>query len=139
MIVNTLYGFKLDTDYSVEWLAVAERPEDGLILLVPCDDTPMVSKCDVPIRSARPARQSPMFARCGVATWVTTEDITRNQPIRFGVADAAETILVRRTVAGLARGIVPEGETATDNDPEYWRLTAELESLGLMLSGGRLV
>lgn len=128
----------LPTDVTVEWLEV-RRDADAGILLVPTDDGPFCGACDVRLEVAdfQGIRQAYRFARCGVSVWVTPEDLGRCGPIEVGAVSADELKEVRQVLADLARGR-PMPDASADNDPEYWHLTAELERLGLLLTGGRV-
>jgi len=134
MTPGDLYGFKLATDVSVEWLVVREM--DGLYLLVPADDTPMVGTCDVRLPSARQPGQAEMIARCGLSTWAHPADLSRRGPVRFGAVDATDLGVVRVVLSRLARGVIPGGDGPDDDDPTYWHLCQELERLGIELNGG---
>src|SRR5262249_38711420 len=113
-----LYGFRLDMEAQPAWLVIRAHPDDAhLLLAVPVDDFPLAGPPDVVLPSG-PA-DPPRSARCGQALWLPAGHLL--SPLRVGTVSEEGGRLVRRQVAGLARGpavATPDQERA-DRSPSY--------------------
>jgi hypothetical protein len=113
-----LYVFGTPVDAAIEWLVVRPHPDDpALVLLVPVDDFPLVGRSDVRLKPEFIDR--PLTVRCGEAGWVPASACLEG--LRVGAVPGEAVAIVRRKLAALARGSVPDepGATRVDVDPEY--------------------
>jgi hypothetical protein len=113
-----LYVFATGVDAMVEWLVVRPHPDDpALLLLAPADDFPMAGRADVPLEPEFADR--PLTVRCGEAVWVPASACREH--LRVGAVPDDGVALVRRKLAALARGELPEqaGGSRCEEDPEY--------------------
>jgi len=120
-----LYVFGSPVDAAIEWLVVRPHPDDpGLILLAPADDFPLVGRWDLPLQPEFFDR--PLTVRCGEAGWVPAT--TCLEHLRLGAVPDEAIAIVRRKLAALARGSVPDEQGAmhVDMDPEYTEWLAQL-------------
>lgn len=122
-MIGSLYVVPHGTDICVELLLVRHHPEDtSLILVVPCDDSPLVGSVDVPLGLDRP-----LTARCGCSQWVEAQALIGAKSV--GAVSPDSNRAVRNKLADLARGRAG-GSLPTDSDPEYEDLIGKL--LGVM-------
>lgn len=89
-MIGSLYVVPHGTNICVELLAVRHHPDDtSLILIVPCDDSPLVGSIDVPLGLDRP-----LAARCGCPQWVEAQtliDAERVGAVRSSPSSRTET------------------------------------------------
>jgi hypothetical protein len=117
-VPGCLYVFNTGPAAAIEWLVVREHPDDpGLVLLAPADDFPLVGRSDVPLKPEFLER--PLTVRCGESAWVPATACPEH--LQVGTVPSEAVTLVRRKLAALARGSVPDepGALRIDLDPEY--------------------
>ena len=104
-VPGDFYVFGTPSDAAIEWLVVRQHPDDpGLVLLAPADDFPLVGRSDIPLNPQFLER--PLTIRCGEAAWVIAKACPEH--LRVGSVPNEAVTLVRRKLAALARGIVPD-------------------------------
>ncbi len=117
-VAGDLYVFGTGAVAAIEWLVVREHPDDpGLLLLAPADDFPLVGRSDVPLKPEFLER--PLTVRCGESAWVPATACP--EYLWVGTVPSEAVTLVRKKLAALARGSVPDepGALRIDLDPEY--------------------
>lgn len=122
-----LYVFSSPIPASIEWLVVRPHLDDpSLILMAPADDFPLVGQSDVPLEAEFIDR--PLTVRCGESTWIPATAC--REDLRVGFIPDEAVSLVRKKLAGLARGSLTEepGAIQIEADPEYisWMQTLAL-------------
>lgn len=114
---GTMFVVPHNTDRCVELLVVRHHPDDQeLILVVPCDDTPITEPIDVDLQAGRP-----LTARCGMSAWVEAQNLKEC----VGAVSAEALHAVRSMLADLARGRFPESAGKGDY-ADYYDLMCDL-------------
>lgn len=115
-----LYTFDTGDDgVGIEWLVVQHRPDDGIVLLAPVDDFPLLGTPDVNV-------VGPMVqhVRCGETDWFPDTICD----VRFRCTPLSEQGLkdVQQMLADMVRGRSLPSRESVDCDPEYEEWLAEV-------------
>lgn len=113
-----LYVFDTPVEGAIEWLVVRFHVDDpAVVLLAPADDLPLAGQCDVALWPEFLDR--PLTVRCGESAWLPAS--TCSDYLRVATVPEEAVSEIRRVIAGLARGNVPNDPVreCAEADPEY--------------------
>ncbi|HVA49612.1 MAG TPA: hypothetical protein VNH11_24820 [Pirellulales bacterium] len=113
-----LYVFETPVEAAIEWLVVRFHVDDpAIVLLAPADDLPLAGQCDVGLWPEFLDR--PLTVRCGESAWLPATMCA--DYLRVGMVPEEAAAEVRRVIAGLARGNMPNDPVreCAEADPEY--------------------
>jgi hypothetical protein len=110
--------FDVPVDGAIEWLVVRPHADDpAVVLLAPADDFPLTGQADVPLEPE--FVDHPQTIRCGESVWIPATACSEH--LRVGIVPDEAVAAVRRKLAALARGNLPDqpGVYRAEADPEY--------------------
>ncbi|HET6882056.1 MAG TPA: hypothetical protein VFI31_17950 [Pirellulales bacterium] len=113
-----LYVFDSPVEATIEWLLVRFHVDDpATVLLAPADDLPLAGRCDIGLWPEFLDR--PLTVRCGESAWLPASMCSDR--LRVGTVPDDAVKEVRRVIAGLARGTIPDDPVgvSVDADPEH--------------------
>lgn len=114
-----LYVFSTPAEAAIEWLVVRFDVDDPTTILVaPADDLPLAGRCDVGLWPEFLDR--PLTVRASESAWLPASICAER--LRVGTVPEEAVSRVRRVIAGLARGIIPD-------DPVGASVDADLEHM----------
>lgn len=113
-----LYVFQTPVEAAIEWLVVRYHVDDPeTVLIAPADDLPLAGRSDVGLWPEFLDR--PLTVRASESAWLPASICTDR--LRVGSVPEEAVSQVRRVIAGLARGIIPDDSVgvSVDADPEH--------------------
>jgi hypothetical protein len=122
----------------LEWAVVNVHPDDSdLLFIVPSDDNDIF--CGVAdVRITTVSMFGPMVIRCGYGLWIARRHL--NPADRSGLLDKVDMTRVRRTMAGMARGVYvtptlqqEQDEMQTEYEQQCDLVAREHEKLSMWL------
>lgn len=113
-----LFVFDTPVEAAIEWLVVRFHIDgQATVLVAPADDLPLAGRCDIGLWPEYLDR--PLTVRCSESAWLPASMCADH--LRVGTVPDEPVKEVRRVIAELARGMIPDDPAgvSVDADPEH--------------------